>query len=222
MRIVLATKVMILSLLLAVATGATAVAQGSESDDTSGSHHSSSQLAENSTDDTTVETESTDDSTNTTTHVHSSSSTDRLAEHQTKLSAVKLKVCENRHKAISNIMGRIADRGQKQLDLFSTIATRTETFYTNKGKTLSNYDALVAAVNAKKAAAQTTVDSTKADSTGFTCDSADPQGSISQFKTDLKSEIQALKDYKTAVKNLIVGVKSVQSTTSTDNSTEAN
>src|SRR6185369_3265620 len=105
---------------------------------------------------------------------------------------------------------RIATRGQKQLDLFSTIAERTETFYTNKGKTLSNYDALVADVNAKKAAAQTTVDATKTAVTVFKCDGTDPKGAAASFKDALKNEIDALKAYKTAVKNLIVGVKSVQ------------
>lgn len=143
-------------------------------------------------------------------------------EHQAaaagKLAAAKLRVCENRQKAITNIMSRIADRGQKQLTLFGTIATRVETFYTDKGKTLSNYDALVADVNAKQAAAQTTVDAVKTASTGFDCNGTDPQGFVSAFKTSLKSEISALQDYRTSVKNLIVGVKSVQgSTTSATN-----
>lgn len=138
----------------------------------------------------------------------------------TKLADAKLKACQNREKAINNILARIADRGQKQLDLFTTIATRTETFYTTKGKTLSNYDALVADVTAKQTAAQTTVTSIKSDSVSFKCDGTDPKGAITSFKTDLTSEISALKDYRTSVKNLIVGVKSVQSTTtSTDNST---
>jgi hypothetical protein len=110
-------------------------------------------------------------------------------------------------------MSRIADRGQKQLTLFTTIATRVETFYTDKGKTLSNYDALVADVNTKQAAAQTALDAVKSASTGFNCDSDDPQGFVSSFKGSLKSEITALQDYRTAVKNLIVGVKSVQGAT---------
>jgi hypothetical protein len=137
----------------------------------------------------------------------------------TKLADAKLKACQNRETAINNIMGRIADRGQKQLDLFSTIATRVETFYTDKGKTLGNYDALVADVTAKKAAAQTEVDAVKASSVTFKCDGTDPKGAAASFKDGLKAEIDALKAYKTSVKNLIVGVKSVQgSTTSTDNS----
>ena len=135
-----------------------------------------------------------------------------------KLADAKLKSCQNRQKAITNIMTRMADRGQKQLDLFSTIATRTETFYTTKGKTLSNYDALVADVTAKKAAAQIQVDTLKADSVSFKCDGTDPRSMADSFKTQLKAEISALKEYRTSVKNLIVGVKSVQgSTTSADN-----
>lgn len=142
------------------------------------------------------------------------------ANGQAHLAAAHLKSCQNRQKAITNTMARISDRGQKQLTLFGTIATRVETFYTDKGKTLSNYDTLVADVNAKQAAAQTAVSTTSADGSGFSCDGTDPTGFVSTFKDSLKSEISALQDYRTSVKNLIVGVKSVQGTAaSTDNKT---
>lgn len=152
-------------------------------------------------------------------HAHAETTTiGQAAEHraaaQTKLAAAKLRVCLNRQKAITNIMARIADRGQKQLTLFTTIATRVEAFYTDKCKTLSSYDALVADVNAKAAAAQATVDAVKTASTGFSCEGTDPKGFVDSFKSSLKSEISALQDYRTSVKNLIVGVKSVQGTTS--------
>lgn len=140
--------------------------------------------------------------------------TDAQTSDSTKLSTVKLAVCQRRETAIDNIMARIAERGQKQLDLFTTIATRVETFYTDKGKTLSNYDALVADVNAKKDAAQAAVNQVKADKANFKCDGTDPHGAAAAFKNDLKLEISALKDYRTSIKNLIVGVKSVQGTTS--------
>jgi hypothetical protein len=141
------------------------------------------------------------------------------SQSSTRLADAKLKACQNREKAINNIMSRIADRGQKQINLFTSIAERTEKFYADKGKTLSNYDALVAEVNAKKAAAQTAVDAVKDGSVTFKCDGSDPKGAASGFKDALKSEIAALKAYRTSVKNLIVGVKSVQgSTTSSDKS----
>ena len=63
-------------------------------------------------------------------------------------------------------------------------------------------------------------DSVKADSVTFKCDGTDPKGAVSSFKDALKSEIAALQAYRTSVKNLIVGVKSVQgNTTSTDSKT---
>lgn len=139
---------------------------------------------------------------------------DRKEAAQTRLTDNKLKMCQNRQKAITNITARIADRGQKQLDLFSTIAQRAEDFYATKGKTLANYDTLVADVATKKTAAEAAVSATASDSTTFKCDGTDPKGMVSGFKDSLKAEIAALKEYKTAVKNLIVGIKSVQSTTS--------
>lgn len=147
--------------------------------------------------------------------------TDAQAKGQAHLAAAQLKSCQNREKAITNIMTRIADRGQKQLTLFGTIATRTETFYTSKGKTLSNYDALVADVNAKATAAQTALSSVSSSSSGFSCDNSDPKGFVASFQSSLKSEIAVLQAYRTSVKNLIVGVKSVQgtSTSSADTTT---
>lgn len=133
---------------------------------------------------------------------------------QTRLADAKLKACQKREKAINNIMSRLSDRGTKQLDLFTKIAERTETFYTEKGKTLSNYEALVAEVNAKKAEATTAVAGLKETSVTFACDGTDPKGVASTFKASLKAQNDALKAYKTAVKNLVVGVKSVQGTTS--------
>jgi putative heme degradation protein len=138
-----------------------------------------------------------------------------------RLADAKLKACQNRQTAINNIMSRIASRGQRQLDVFNKIAERVEAFYTSKGKTLSNYDALVADVTAKKAAAQTALDAVKTSSVAFKCDGTDPKGAAASFKDELKSEIAALKAYKTAIRNLIVGVKSVQgTTTSTTNKTQ--
>lgn len=141
---------------------------------------------------------------------------------QTRLADAKLKACQKREKAITNIMTRLGDRGQKQVDLFSKIAERTEAFYTKKGKTLTNYDALVADVSAKKAAAQTSVDTIKSTSVEFKCDGTDPKGVVASFKDSLKTEVATLKAYKTSVKNLIVGVKSVQGTTSSADNGGAN
>jgi uncharacterized protein YmfQ (DUF2313 family) len=138
---------------------------------------------------------------------------EKQAAAQTRLTDTKLKVCQLREKTVGNIMARMSDRGAKQLDVFSKIADRTEAFYVKAGKVLSNYDVLVADVVATKADAQTAVDAVKNTSTTFKCDGTNPKGVASSFKASLEAQNKALKAYKTAVKNLIVGVKSVQGTT---------
>lgn len=138
---------------------------------------------------------------------------EKKAAVQTKLDERKLRACQKREKSITSTMTRQADRGAKQLDVFTKIADRTQAFYIEKGKVLDNYDALVAEVAAKKAAAQAAIEMTKSNSAIFKCDGTDPRGAASQFKVSRNDHSEALKAYKTAVKNLIVGVKSVQSTT---------
>jgi hypothetical protein len=138
----------------------------------------------------------------------------------THLAEAQLKACQNRETAINNIMARIVDRGTKQIGVFDTIATRTETFYVAKGKTLANYSTLVATVNAAHSKAEADLSAMKT-TDSIDCASADPKGSVLSFKTNLKLEISDLNMYKTAVKNLIVAVKSVQekiSSTATESS----
>lgn len=129
-----------------------------------------------------------------------------------RLDSAKLRACQNREKTITNIMSRMGDRGQRQVDLFAKIADRTQQFYTDKGLSVSNYDELVADVAAKKAAAQTAVDALKSATVEFKCDGDNPKAVADSFKQALKDQNEALKAYKTSVKNLIVGVKSSKST----------
>lgn len=141
-------------------------------------------------------------------------------EAKSRFEGAKLRACEKRQAAIVNIMKRMSDRGQKQIDLFSSIAERTQAFYEKKGKTLANYDALVANVAAKKEAAQESVAMTASHGTSFDCSGEDPKGDAISFKEHRKLAIVALKEYKAAVKDLIVGVKSVQGTTSSESEQE--
>jgi hypothetical protein len=138
------------------------------------------------------------------------------------LDAAKLKVCQNREKHITTTMTNLTDRGTDHLTVFTKIADRVEAFYTSKGKTVSNYDTLVADVNAKKAAVETAIANAKASGTTFSCTDPNPTMAAQQFKDAHAAVVKALQDYRTAIKNLIVAVKSVQSdakaSTTTDSS----
>jgi hypothetical protein len=102
------------------------------------------------------------------------------------------------------------------MDVFTKIADRTKKFKENKNLTVNNYDGLLASVNDKQTAAENTLSKIKADASAaasLSCDSGQPKAVVGGFRDDLKAENNALKAYKTAIKNLIVAVKSAQSAT---------
>jgi DNA-binding transcriptional ArsR family regulator len=119
-----------------------------------------------------------------------------------------LRVCENRAKNIEAIMTRSIKRAEHQGKLFTTIAERVKAFYVEKGKTVANYDELVAAVDSAKTTLDTHLAALK--EVEFACDSDDPKGSIDSFKEAHQQVLTDLKALRTAVKNLIVGVRSAQ------------
>jgi hypothetical protein len=106
-------------------------------------------------------------------------------------------------------MARRVTQAQKHLDVFTKIFERTKTFYTDKGKTVANYDALVAAADAAKAKAEATLATLKATDT-FKCDVEGPKVVAEDFKAAHEQLREDLKAYRTAIKNLIVAVKTAQ------------
>lgn len=138
---------------------------------------------------------------------------DKVQSAKEELQGDRLKACEAHQDGIKKIMSQAGERGTKQITLFSTIASRVEAFYTSKGNTLSNYAQLVANVNTANAAAQSAVQAVTSADVQFNCGGTNPTGQIDMFRAELKAMSTALEQYRLSVKNLIVGVKSVQSTT---------
>lgn len=130
----------------------------------------------------------------------------------------KQKVCENRQAEIKALLMKISTRATNHIAVFTKIAERTEKFYADKGNVLDNYSALVAEVATKKTAAQAAVTNLTSIAEVFTCDVTNPQASIQVVRDALHAKRDAMQAYRTAVKNLIVGVKSVNGVT---NSTDA-
>lgn len=126
-----------------------------------------------------------------------------------RLTAAKKRVCENRKQNVTNIMERRVSWAERHLELFSTIAERTQKFYDEKGNAIDNYDALVGVMTVTKAKAEADLGALRAAAV-FDCDGEDPKGSVNAYKAALQQEKESLMAYRTAVKNLIVGVKSAQ------------
>ncbi len=94
--------------------------------------------------------------------------------------------------------------------VFNSIAGRVEQFYTNKlvpsGKTVPNYDSLVANIASSSAAVNTTVSKVNLDANSFSCTNPDPKGQLKTFEQDLKNVKSHLKDYRVSIRNLIRAV----------------
>lgn len=127
------------------------------------------------------------------------------ADHKAKLADKRLEVCNKRADKINQIVTNSVEQSRKNLAVFSSIEQRVEDFYTSKNLSITNYDGLTTAADQKKADAEAALD--VAAETQFSCDQTNPTRPGEVVKTLMQTQHQALKDYRTAVKNLIVGVK---------------
>lgn len=136
---------------------------------------------------------------------------------QNRLTQAKLKACQAREAGIQTRFTHLLQLAATMEKNFDAIAGRVEEYYTTKvvpsGKTVANYDTLVADIAASKKTVQTGLDKAKNDISGFSCDGGDPKAQMTAFRLDMQGVIQELKDYRTSIKNLIVAVRSVTGTT---------
>jgi hypothetical protein len=164
-----------------------------------------------------TETENEAEHTTTSTETHRSAEVEKQrAELELKVSEVKAankarltdarkKVCETRSGKINSIIQKRSEQANKQLAVFKKISERVQTFVTTKNLTVENYDTLVAAINTKEAAAQAAIDVNTA--TTFDCTTASSDNPSHVPKTTVEAVRNTLKEYRTAIKNLIVNVK---------------
>lgn len=130
-----------------------------------------------------------------------------------KSAELKEKVCENRKELAEKRANHVSDLTNKTVDVFSNIASKVEKYYTEKlvpsGKTLPNYDSLVADIDAKKAALLTALNNAKSDIPTVNCESGEVRTDITHFKTDTSKVRIALQEYRKSINNLIVAVRSL-------------
>lgn len=123
-----------------------------------------------------------------------------------RLNTAKRKVCDNRQKGINTAMGRIVATRQSQVAHITDIAEKVKAFYAKKGIELANYDALISDISAKKAAAVAAIDAIKPVAS-FDCGSDGPRADLQNFKDKRSAAIEAIKAYRSVVKNLITAGK---------------
>ena len=127
-----------------------------------------------------------------------------------KLSEKQLEICEKKQPQVKERISRLSSQGAKQLEVFSKIADRIQAFKEMKNYEVINYDSLVSEVDEARLTAQNAVSLAHTSGQEFNCSSDSPRGTALSFQENLRLQIDALKAYKTAIKDLLVAVKSSQ------------
>lgn len=130
-----------------------------------------------------------------------------------RLNEARLKVCTIHEEEITKRSDSLMALVSNMLGKFDSIAAKVEEFYTTKvlpsGKSVPNYDALVADIATQKEAVATALKNAQTDVAGFSCTGTNPKGQITQYRKDMQAVKTALESYRKAIKNLIVAVRGV-------------
>lgn len=139
--------------------------------------------------------------------------------------SAQTRTCEARLSAVKRRMSQLVKLSENTFRVFSAISTRVQTFYADKvlpsGATVPNYQELIADIEAKKVAASDALASSQTNLDSFNCD-GNTSELFGNFRQDMQKTKTALKEYRTAIKNLIVAVRGVapEDMEATSNSTQ--
>lgn len=125
-----------------------------------------------------------------------------------RLSEARKRVCENRARNVEEKAANFVRHAEKHLAVFDKISDRTQDFAEKRDRKPDNYDALLADVASKREQVLTDIAAFKQVAGEFDCEGENPEASGTLLKEQAKVVRESLKEYRTAIKNLIVGVKS--------------
>ncbi len=124
----------------------------------------------------------------------------------------RMNACLAKERAIETRMSSLVRFTDNMIEKFTAITLRVQEFYTTKvlptGEVVPNYDAMIANIEAKKLAIQPLVTKAQSDVTAFSCE-GDTRVIFNTFRQDMQAVKQALHEYRTAIKSLIVAVSGV-------------
>jgi hypothetical protein len=128
-----------------------------------------------------------------------------------RLTEVKLKVCEKKEATIQRRSTRLVGKVEKILSNFDRIVQKVDDFYVDKvvpkvGE-MENYEQLLNKNGAKRQEVYVALGAATETANNFTCEGVDPKDQIKQFRVEMKSVTQALKEYKHTIIDYLVAVK---------------
>lgn len=135
------------------------------------------------------------------------------------------KACQAHQAEITTREANYAKAAQRHYDTFTSIYGKVLAFQDGKQLSVSNFDDLKAAVDAKQALAQTAVSALKSSDVKVDCTATDPAAFVATLKTAVANARTALQDYRAAIKNMVVALQGASTgnhddTTTTSTPTE--
>lgn len=128
----------------------------------------------------------------------------------------RMRACEARSTAVQTQLAQLIRMASNMLEVFDSHVVKIKDFYTTvvvpSGKTVSNYDALVATITTKRQAVVDAWTAAGTNANAFSCTTGDPKMLLQDFRADMQATKKALKEYRTAIKNLLVAVHRVAPT----------
>lgn len=140
---------------------------------------------------------------------------ERSDQSEDKSEQGKEQACKRKLRSIKHRGEQVVRHAERHLAVFDKISDRVQTFAEDKGKKPENYTTLLDDVKAKRAIVLVEIARAKEVFADFDC--ADREHFKSDAKDALKELRGALKDYRRAINQLIVGVKSVNGKTEKEN-----
>ncbi|MFZ3068874.1 MAG: hypothetical protein WA052_00975 [Microgenomates group bacterium] len=132
---------------------------------------------------------------------------------QALVTTAKANSCQARESGVKTRMAQLTKLSINMETTFDRIAEKVKAYYTEtvlpSGKSVANYDALVADIAAKKAIVQTELADADTDIKSFSCISGEPKTLMNQYQVNMRAVKTALKNYRTSIVNLIVAVRTV-------------
>ncbi len=122
---------------------------------------------------------------------------------------LRQRVCALRQQAVTHRAGVLNTALSRHLALFDAIYARVKNFVSASGIAVSNYDQLVAGVDAAQVAAKDAVNAVGNQTPELNCSHDDNRQDVINFRSNLHDGIKALKTYLTELKDFVQAVRTV-------------
>jgi hypothetical protein len=129
--------------------------------------------------------------------------------------AQRQKVCENREKAVNNKLKAFNAVADKHLTRLNSVFDKLQAYQTEQQVAVEDYEQLVTAATANQQIAKDATAALKDLTVEFDCTSNDPASTLGAVKEAAAEARDALKTYRTSLKNIVVAFAQADKTDDT-------